>query len=78
MVGRPSQMSGSGRKALPDVWEWSGGLTGCPLVVVSGPEALPVVREWSGEVGMHSLMSGSGREALPDLRDRSGGPLDVR
>ena len=27
-------MTGSGREALPDVWEWSGGL--------------PDVREWSG------------------------------
>ena len=25
-------MSGSGREALPDVWEWSGGLPGCPGV----------------------------------------------
>ena len=26
-------MSGSGREAIPDVWEWSGDLSGCPGVV---------------------------------------------
>ena len=43
VVGRPSQMSWSGREALPVVWEcwealhnvleWSGGPPGCPGVV---------------------------------------------
>ena len=50
-------MSGSGREALQDVWEWSGGPPVCPVVVGrssrmsgSGREAL--------------LEAGSGREAL--------------
>ena len=57
-VGRPSRMSGSGRKALPDVPEWW--------------EALLVVRQLSGGpskcpgvVWRPSRMSGMGREALP-------------
>ena len=48
-------MSGSGREALPDVQERSGGPPGCPGVVVSparmfrsGREALLDVREWWG------------------------------
>ena len=47
-------MSGNGRKALPDVREWSRGHPGCPGVVrrpsrmfVSGREAIPEVRDWS-------------------------------
>ena len=47
-------MSGSGREAIPDVREWSGGPPGCPGVVGrpsrmsgSGQEALPNVRAWS-------------------------------
>ena len=27
---RPSRMSSSGRKSLPNVWEWSGVSPGCP------------------------------------------------
>ena len=45
-------MSGSGREALPDAWEWSGGPSECPAEVGmpsvrlrSGREALPDVRE---------------------------------
>ena len=55
-------MSGSGRKTLPyvrewsggllDVWEWSGGPPGCP-----------------GVVGRLAWMSGSGLEALQDVRE---------
>ena len=30
VVRRPSQMFESGREALPDVREWSGGHPGCP------------------------------------------------
>ena len=48
-------MSGSGREALPDVLEWSGGLPGSLRVVGmpsrmsgSGREALPEVRQLSG------------------------------
>ena len=46
-----SRMSGSGRKALPDVWEWSGGPPGSP----------EVVGRPSWVVGMPSRMSGRGR-----------------
>ena len=45
------RMSGSGRKAIPNVREWSGGHPGCPAVVGrpsqmsgSGQEALLDVR----------------------------------
>ena len=48
-------MSGSGRKALPDVQEWSGGPQECPGEVgrpsrmsVIGRKAFPDVRVWSG------------------------------
>ena len=48
-------MSGSGREALTDVREWSGGLPKCPGEVgrpyrmfECGQEALPNVRDWSG------------------------------
>ena len=48
------RMFGSGREALPDVWEWSGCPPGCPSVVRrpsrmfgSGRETFPDVREWS-------------------------------
>ena len=33
VVRRPSWMSETGRKTLPDVREWSGGHLGCPRVV---------------------------------------------
>ena len=49
VVGRPSQMSGSGREALPDVWEESGdpsngwgSFPGCPEVL-GGPPKCPEV-----------------------------------
>ena len=48
----PSQMSGSGREALQDVWEWWGGSPGSPGVVGwlfrmsgSGQETLHDVQE---------------------------------
>ena len=47
-------MSGNGRVALPDVWEWSGAfpnvreLSEGPRIPGSGGTALPDVREWSG------------------------------
>ena len=47
-------MSGSGRVALPNVWQWLGGSPGCQGVVGrpsrmsgSGREALLDVWEWS-------------------------------
>ena len=68
-------MSGSGREALPNVCEWSGGLPGCPGVVgrpsrmfERGLEALPNV--W-GDQGP-SRMSRSGRKFLPNVREWSG------
>ena len=49
-------MSGTGREALANVWEWSGdtpsflGLVGRPSRISrSGRESLPDVRKWSGE-----------------------------
>ena len=55
VVVRLYRMSGSGRKAIPNVREWSGDSLGCPGVVGwpsqlprSGLEILSDVREWSG------------------------------
>ena len=63
-------MYGSGRKALPNVREWSealpdvqersGGLPVC-LGVVESSSRMSVV------VGRHFQKSGSGQEALPDI-----------
>ena len=71
VVGRPSQMSGSGRESLPDVW---GGREALPDVW-GGQEALLHVRKWlgvlpgcPGVVGRSSRMPGSGREAFSDVR----------
>ena len=36
---RPSRMSASGREALPDVWEWSG-----------GPRRFATVVEWPSQM----------------------------
>ena len=53
-------MSGSGRKAIPDVWEWSGGHP--EVQNRSGvPSRCPV------EVGMPARKSGSGLEAFPEI-----------
>ena len=74
-------MSGSGREALPNVQEWSGGSPGCPGVVGrpsqmsgSGWKALTEVREWSGGTpgwpgvaGRPSQMSGCSREVRLDV-----------
>ena len=69
--GSPYRMSGSGREALPDVWEESGdppeclvGLPGCSEVL-GGPSKYPEV------VGRPSRMSASGRKALSDGREWS-------
>ena len=50
-------MFGSCRESIPDVQQWSGDPSGCPVVVgrlswMSGScrEALPYVREWSGDL----------------------------
>ena len=55
VVGKPSQMSGSGLETRPEVREWSERPSGCqgvagrPSVICgSGREALPDVQEWSG------------------------------
>ena len=78
-------MSGSVRKALLNVLEWSGGPT---RVLESGletllnvQESLPDVREWSGVflecpgvVVSPSWMSESGRESLLNVREWLGGP----
>ena len=59
---RPLPISGSGRKTIQDVREWSGGPYKCPGVVgrpsqmsLSGRETHPDVPEWL--------------EALPDVRE---------
>ena len=69
MTRRPSRMSGSCRKALPEVPD---ALPDFPV----GCEALPDVRQLSvGPPGCPvvvkspSRMSGSGREALPVVRE---------
>ena len=72
-------MSGSGREALPDVREWSGGPPRCPVVVESHSwmfaicrEALPDVRKWTRGplgcpvvVGRPSLLSAIGAGVPP-------------
>ena len=63
VVRRRSQMSVSGRKALPEVWDWWGG----PLRCTGGPPKCQEV------VGRPSQMFGSGREALPNVWEWSGG-----
>ena len=63
-----SWMSGSGREALPDVQEWSGGPNGCSGVV-GRPSRL---------VGMPFRMSGSGREALLNVQEWSKALSDVQ
>ena len=56
VVRSPSQIYGSGREGLPDVWEWSGD----PLECLGGSLGCP------GVVGRPSKISGSGWEALLD------------
>ena len=60
-------MSGNGQETLPDVWEWSGDLPGCP-----GVFERPSMISESGQEAL--LISGSGRESLPDVWEWSGGP----
>ena len=62
-------MSESGREALPDVREWSGG-SGDLREVSAGPTGCP------GELWRPSHMYGSGREALPDVQKSSRGPSE--
>ena len=52
-------MSGSGRKALPDIREWSGGPPGFPRVV----------GKTSREIGRPFQMFGSGQETFPYVRE---------
>ena len=77
VVKRPSQMSGSGLDALPDVREWSRVYPECPGVV-GRPSQLSVSGgrpfRSSAVAGSVSQMCGSGREALPDVRDWPGCP----
>ena len=61
VVERPSQMSGSGRDALPDVRSCRESLTDV-REVSGGPHGCP------GVVGRPSRMSGSCWEALTDVR----------
>ena len=81
VVGRHSQMSGSGRDDFPDVRVWSGGLPGCPRVVgrpsrvVGRPSRISGSgRDASRVVEKPSRMSRSGWEVLPNVREWSGGP----
>ena len=70
VVGRPSQMTGSGRRlsrisgiyreAHPDVREWSGGPTGCPVVVERHSRM-------SESCQRPSRMSGIGRETIRNV-----------
>ena len=64
-------MSRSGREAILDVWEWSGGLPGCPGAFKSPHGYLGVVERLS-------QMSGSGWDAFSDVRELSEGPTDTR
>ena len=64
MVERPSRMSGSGQKSLPEVREALSNIR----EFLEGPPGCSRV------VGRPSRMSGSGREALPNVRVWSGGP----
>ena len=70
-------MSGSGRKALTNVREWSGGPPNFWEWLGTPPGSLGVVgnpSRMSGSGGSHSRMSGSGRAALPDVREWLRGP----
>ena len=71
----------SGREALPNVREWSGGAPGSPGMVErtswmfgwsgrssGSPGEVRVPQEFAGVVGKPSRMSGSGWEALLDVR----------
>ena len=68
MVGRSSQRSSCGWETLSKVWEWPGGPSGAPGVVVrpSGGPGLVVRPSWR---------SGSGRHAIPKVQEWSAGPL---
>ena len=89
VVGRPSQISRSGREAslMSGSGQYLGVVespAGCLGVVErlsrmsgSGQEALPDVREWWEallDVREACRMSGSGREAYPNVRKWSGNP----
>ena len=67
-------MYGSGREALPDAWEWSGGPPECPGVVGKPSRMSGKPSQSPGVVGRPSRMSESCWEALTDVRELSGGP----
>ena len=76
MVGRPSLRAGSGREALVESREWSGGPPGGPEVVEGLPEGPGVVvwsSQWTRNGGKPSQRAGCGRDALPEGRGWSGG-----
>ena len=56
-------MSGSGREALLEVWEWSGRPRGCPGVV-----GWPFRLSGSGQVVLGDVREWSCQETLPDVR----------
>ena len=58
------RMSGSGRKAIPNVREWLVDPLECPGMVGWPPRCL-------GVVGRPSQISGSGRVSLPNVREWS-------
>ena len=68
---RRSQIFWCGWEALPNVWEWLGGPSGCPGVV-GRPSRMPgSCREALSHpvvVGRPSQMSCCGQEALPDVQ----------
>ena len=83
VVGRPSQMYGSGRESLLDVQEWLVDPPGCPGVVGSpyrmsgsGREALLDVWECSGGLTGFREAYTDIREGLPTSSGHAGGPPD--
>ena len=67
VLGKPSQMSGSGRESLSDIREWS----------ERGSRPLLDIREdgCPGVVGSPSQTSVKSREALPKVLEGSESPL---
>ena len=62
-------MSGSCREILPDVREWSRGLSGCTEVSSGFPGVFGRPSRMSGSCREVLPMSGSGRVALKDVRE---------
>ena len=85
VVGRPAQMSGRGREALPKLQGWSEGSPGYLELVgrsfrmsktgLEAPSGCPgVVRRPSWMSVRPSRIFDSGRETFPNVREWSGGP----